>query len=105
TSISDAVPFASIYERNKIKYENVDGAISKDGRVLGTYIHGIFDNSEFTRSFLNKIRKHKGKDIIEEVPKDYWEFKNEEYDKLANIVRENLDMKKLYEIVNEGTDE
>ncbi|MCD3244648.1 cobyric acid synthase [Clostridium botulinum C] len=105
TSIQDAIPFASIYERNKIKYENIDGAISKDGKVLGTYIHGIFDNSEFTRSLLNKIRKCKGKDVIKEVPKDYWEFKNKEYDKLANIVRENLDMKKLYDIVNEGTDE
>ena len=44
-------------------------------------------------------------DEIKETPKDYWEFKNEEYDKLADIIRNNVDMKKLYEIVNEGIDE
>lgn len=97
--------FSVINSRNEETCNDIDGAISKDKRVFGTYIHGIFDNSEFTRKFLNLIRKNAGMDEIKDIPKDYWEFKNEEYDKLADIIRNNVDMKKLYEIVNEGIDE
>ncbi len=38
----------------------VDGAISSDGWVWGTYIHGVFDQPRFRRSWLNRIRQRKG---------------------------------------------
>ena len=66
--------------------------------IIGTYIHGIFDNSEFTNYFLNKVRKLKGLDNIEENF-SFSEYKNREYDKLAQVLRENLDMEKIYEIM------
>ena len=66
--------------------------------IFGTYIHGIFDNEKFTRNFLNNIRKKKGL-----APLDYRfsfaEFKEQEYNKLANLLRENLDMSKVYRIM------
>jgi len=34
---------------------------------------------------------------------NYRKYKNEQYDKLASIVRESLDMKKIYSILDEGT--
>jgi adenosylcobyric acid synthase len=37
-----------------------DGAISEGQRVWGTYIHGVFDNPGFRRSWLNRVRKRKG---------------------------------------------
>jgi len=38
----------------------VDGAMSSDGWVWGTYIHGVFDQPGFRRSWLNRIRQRKG---------------------------------------------
>ena len=37
-----------------------DGAVALDGRVWGTYIHGILHNDDFRRAWLNRIRTHKG---------------------------------------------
>ncbi len=76
--------------------ENLKGTV-KDN-VAGTYIHGIFDNSEFTSHFLNEVRKFKGLDRIDENF-SYRDYKNREYDKLAEVLRENLDIRKIYEIM------
>lgn len=75
-----------------------DGAISPDGRVFGTYIHGIFDNSDFTNGLLNVIRKEKGLDSLAQNTLSYEAFKAGEYDKLAQILRDSLDMEAVYKI-------
>ena len=66
--------------------------------IVGTYIHGIFDNSKFTNHFLNEVRKLKGLDKIDE-DFSFSEYKNSEYNKLAKVLRENLDIRKIYEIM------
>ena len=76
--------------------ENLKGTV-KDN-IAGTYIHGIFDNSEFTSHFLNEVRKLKGLDRIDENF-SYSDYKNREYDKLAEVLRGNIDIKKIYEIM------
>jgi adenosylcobyric acid synthase len=38
----------------------LDGAVSPDGLVWGTYIHGVFDEPEFRRAWLNRLRGRKG---------------------------------------------
>ena len=42
-----------------------DGACSEDGRVWGTYIHGVFDRPAFRRLWLNRIRQRKGLTAID----------------------------------------
>lgn len=91
-----------IRQRNNCEKNIEDGAVSEDKRVIGTYIHGIFDNSRFTRRYLNEIRSAKGLKPIEEVPVDFWEYKEEQYSELAKIVRESLDMDAVYEIIQNG---
>jgi adenosylcobyric acid synthase len=76
--------------------ENIKGAVK--GNIIGTYIHGIFDNGEFTNFLLNKIRELKGLEKVEEYF-DFKEFKEQEYNKLADVIRQNLDIKKIYEIM------
>lgn len=69
------------------------------GNIIGTYVHGVFDNSEFTGFLLNKIREIKGLDKIDEYF-DFKEFKEQEYNKLADVIRNNLDIAKIYEIMD-----
>ncbi|QZY57505.1 cobyric acid synthase [Crassaminicella profunda] len=76
-----------------------DGAVSSSGNIMGTYIHGIFDNIEFTRKILNNIRKAKGLDEKESNVESFEAFKEKEYNKLAKIVRENVNLDKIYKIV------
>ncbi|HSQ33768.1 MAG TPA: cobyric acid synthase CobQ, partial [Peptostreptococcaceae bacterium] len=63
-------------------------------------IHGIFDNISFTRALLNNIRDKKGLERVESNVSSFKEFKDIEYDKLANIVRAHTDIDKIYEIIN-----
>ena len=71
--------------------------MAKDN-IIGTYIHGIFDNSEFTGHILNKVRERKGLDRINENF-SFAEYKDREYDKLAKVLRENLDIGAIYGIM------
>ncbi len=52
--------FARITRRSGEETEILDGAVSRDGRVFGTYLHGIFDNDRFRTAFLNRLRTAKG---------------------------------------------
>jgi len=76
----------------------VDGVRNED--VLGTYIHGIFDNMEFTSGLINNLRKRKGLDKADGTVQSFKEFKDEQYNKLADLLRENLDMDGIYKILS-----
>jgi adenosylcobyric acid synthase len=72
-----------------------DGGINGSGLVFGTYIHGLFKNAQFTRGLLANLRRISRPDAVETVPIDT----GDRYDRLARLVRENLDMKRVNEIV------
>ena len=78
----------------------MDGARSKDGRVLGTYGHGVFDNIHFRRNFLNRIRRVKGWCALK-VDNNYF-GQDKEFDKLADLVRNNINLNLLYQILQKG---
>ena len=63
--------------------------------------HGIFDDIDFTRTILNNIREMKGLERIESKVKSFKEFKDKEYDRLADFLREHLDIDKIYQIMQE----
>lgn len=93
-------PFLKITKRSSQKLEIFDGAEREDGLVWGTYLHGIFDNNDFRRAFLDEIRIKKGWTPLG-LPTSSAEVLIEEaYNQLAEVVRNSLDMKKLYEILN-----
>jgi adenosylcobyric acid synthase len=78
----------------------VDGVRNENASVLGTYIHGIFDNMEFTSGLINNLRKKKGLEEVTGEKLSFKEFKEIQYNKLADILRDNLDMEKIYKIMN-----
>ncbi len=78
----------------------VDGAINAEGNVFGTYLHGLFDNLSWTANLLKAVRRRRNlpekSDIL---PPTYREYKEREYDNLAAVVRESLDLKKIMQII------
>ncbi len=67
-----------------------------DEKCMGTYIHGILDNSEFIDLLLKPYTE---KLVNNDNKFDYRAFKEEQYDKLAAHVRSHIDMDKLYKIL------
>lgn len=92
----------SILERLGEKVSYLEGSINEKGSVFGTYLHGIFDSREFTTKIINNIRELKGFDVKEKDNLSYKEFKEKEYDKLADHVKKHVDMEKIYEILEKG---
>jgi adenosylcobyric acid synthase len=89
----DARPFAEIVRRSGREVKVSDGAVSADGRVFGTYLHGIFDNDLFRNAFLNRIRKEKGR-----RPQTGATVLADPLDLLAEHLERHLDMERLYAI-------
>jgi len=79
---------------------DIIGVVNTDEKVLGTYLHGVFDNVDFTLHIINKLREIKGIGKITSIV-DYKSLKEKEYDKLAKVLRDNLDMESIYRIIDD----
>jgi adenosylcobyric acid synthase len=64
---------------------------SGDAGCWGTYIHGIFDNDMFRRGIINDLRAVKGLSPLE-TGINYAAIKDRAIDRLAAIVKDNIDM-------------
>ncbi|MGN0279936.1 MAG: cobyric acid synthase [Lachnospiraceae bacterium] len=96
-----AIPFSILEDGRE------DGCVQ--GRVLGTYLHGIWENSEFAQKMMELLCADRG--LSYEAVASEWEmagsmkmrsyqaFKETQYDLLAEAVRKHLDMDKIYEII------
>lgn len=97
---SGAVPAFRITERSSREVDVLDGAVRSDGRVLGTYIHGIFDNDGFRRHLINLIRENKGwGPLVASDAVTVHEQREKDFNKLADVVRASLDMDRIYRMM------
>ncbi|ABW18412.1 cobyric acid synthase [Alkaliphilus oremlandii] len=86
--------------------EAMDGGVKSDGlcsnNIYGTYVHGIFDEGQVAETIIRTLMEKKG--LVYEPNKNFnmVEYKNKEYDKLADALRKALDMEAIYRILNEG---
>ena len=69
-----------------------------DARCMGTYVHGILDNTPFVEFLLAPFAE---KMALADKPFDYHAFKEEQYDKLAAHVRQHVDMERIYKILTD----
>ncbi|MDO8137430.1 MAG: cobyric acid synthase CobQ, partial [Candidatus Brocadiales bacterium] len=96
-SRSSAQPLLRIVERSGSPVEVMDGAVSPKGQVVGTYLHGLFDNDTFRLQLLNYLRRQKGRAPLEkENTLSSLASKEETYNRLAEAVRKNLRMDLIY---------
>jgi len=93
-------PLFRITQRDGRTVDEVDGLMGPDGRVWGTYIHGIFDNDGFRREFLRSLQARAGKShICLSGGFDYRLQKEQQYDLLAQHVRQHIDLPRIYQAI------
>jgi adenosylcobyric acid synthase len=63
-------------------------------RCFGSYVHGLLDNPNIVNFIIGRFDKSKAATDF-----DYSAYKQQQYDLLADHVRANLDMAKLYKIL------
>ena len=74
-----------------------DGVVSANKRIWGTYLHGIFDDDLFRRWFIDEQRRARNIEPLERVVAPY--DLEPAFERLADIVRQSVDMGKLYGIM------
>lgn len=77
--------------------EKADGVSFKD--IYGTYVHGIFDKGEIALRIVKELAARKGLSLESGLMMDYGAFKETQYDKLADTLREYLDMEAIYRMM------
>ncbi len=73
------------------------GCSAADRSVWGAFLHGMFDDDQFRRWFIDKKRRQKGWDAKQKVLAPY--DIEASFDTLAMVVRESLEMDKIYAIM------
>lgn len=93
-------PFSRIFRRGETSVSVEDGAVSRDGRTFGTYLHGLFENNRFREIYLNRIRLEKGMPLRRGMNKK----QHDPFDQLAEQFEKHLDMPRMLEICGLGSD-
>lgn len=73
-----------------------------DHNVLGTYVHGIFDEEGIASRILEKLAREKGVSLNLEPALGRRKYKEKEYDRLADMIEENMNMEAIYGMLKEA---
>ncbi|WP_043528730.1 cobyric acid synthase [Litchfieldella xinjiangensis] len=74
--------------------EHIDGAVSDDGQVMGSYLHGIFDRPEACQALLARFGLTASASAV-----NYAEHRERELDRLADMLEAHLDMSAIDELL------
>lgn len=77
-----------------------DGARSDDGLVWGTYIHGVFDEPGFRRTWINRVRARKGLPILDiSISKEVSTRLAGAFDRWADHIETHVDLTPMLSIL------
>lgn len=78
--------------------QELDGCMSADTRIFGTYLHGIFDDDAFRHAFLVAARSfHR---LAPVARFENWRQKREDsFNRLADTLRASLDLPRIFDWV------
>jgi len=96
----DVKPAFRIIRRGSKDVYDFDGAVDASGSILGTYIHGIFDELPARRSFVDFLTKKSGIKPSNEAVSDVRAEWEKSLRQLAKIVKTSLDMDKVCKIID-----
>ena len=74
----------------------------RNKNVYGTYVHGIFDKGGIATAVVQALAEKKGILIENGTFEDYQNFKEKQYDRLADTLREYLNMEEIYGMLREA---
>lgn len=74
-----------------------DGAVTPDGRVWGTYLHGLFENAALRHTLLDHLRSRRG---LEPAPRAPGSALDTELDRLADHLAAHLDLEKIWGLLD-----
>lgn len=74
-----------------------DGACYQN--ICGTYVHGIFDKEEALKGIMRLLFQRKGLNEANLPDFSYADYKEEQYNRLADAMRANLDLNCIYEMM------
>lgn len=87
-----------IMSRNGRRETVADGAVGGGGAIVGTMLHGLFDNEVIRTCMLAFLRRRKG--LAEPPATRAVLTKQAEYDRLEAVIREHLDCELLWRIAD-----
>lgn len=85
-----------IESRNGRASRDIDGAVNEAGTVVGTMLHGLFENASIRASLLGRLRAKRG---LRHSEPGVIPSREEEYDRLAEVVRQHIDERELHRIL------
>ena len=88
-NLGEAIPMITLEDGR------TDAYMTKNGRIWGSYLHGIFDNEDLVFALVQDIMKEKGINPAENHL-SIAEYKEIQYNKLADLIRNSLDMDVVY---------
>ena len=91
TTREQGSPLFSVIERNNVACKDDDGCISADSRIMGTYLHGLFDNPGVIKCWFEHINI-KGVDLSDVGG---IEARDKEYDLLADHFERHIDIQAI----------
>jgi len=74
--------------------DGTDGAISEDGQVLGSYLHGLFDHPEAATALLRWAGLNEAEGV------DYATLREQELDRLADVLESQLQTERLLALLD-----
>ncbi len=78
----------------------IDGVCNEEENVLGSYLHGLFDSGELIAEIAAHVRGIRGeRGRTQRAANTLEAFREQEFDRIAAIVRESLDMKRITAIL------
>jgi len=98
TEIKNSNSMFQVHERNDVSCKDRDGCILDGLRIMGTYIHGLFDNPGITKRWLETI----GLGNIEVSKIHGPAARNKEYDLLAEHFEKYIDTKGICKLFTSG---
>ena len=90
-----AKPFATITRGEEFTTRYDDGCVTAEGRVFGTYLHGLFDQDSFRHAFITAARSFHRLEPATSL--NVWQaIREASLNRLATEVEQALDMEQLF---------
>ena len=97
TEVGEAARPFTVTGRGGAAANDLDGAVNSAGNVLGTYLHGLFENGALRRALLEHLAARRGA-----RPDPRWGSAPgalASYDRLADVVKAALDIAAIAKLV------